>query len=48
MMSFNSLYGVLLPRILAQIDEDWLVGAVHLIVGGHIGYHFTRTEIRPL
>ena len=45
---FISLYGVFLPWVPPQVDEDWLVSTVHLIMGGHIGYHLTRTEVCPL
>ena len=48
MMSFISLYGVLLAWIPPQVDEDRLVSAVHLIMSGHVGYPFTRAKVCTL
>ena len=47
-MAYHTLYGVLLSRVLAEVEQLWLCCVVHLLVSGDVSDILSGTEVDTL
>ena len=45
---YHTLYGVLLSRVFAEVEQLWLCSVVHLLVGGDVSDILSGTEVDTL